>query len=59
MISSFFASSCSKTQFAAGLIQLSLMPILVGYPISWYWAYLIIKKSISSNDDDDDDDDSF
>lgn len=27
----------------------------MGYPLSWYWAYLIIKKSMDSDDDDDED----
>lgn len=54
MMSSCFGGTCSKAQFTIGLIQFSLTWILVGYPLSWYWAYLIIKKSMDSDDDDED-----
>ena len=53
MMSSCFGKQCSKTQFAVGLLQFSLTWILIGYPLSWYWAYLIVKKSIDTPDEDD------
>ena len=63
IISSCFGSSCSKTQFAVGILQTALTFILIGYPWSWFWAYLIIRKSMygpkDDDDDDDDDEDSF
>lgn len=52
MMSSCFGGGCSKTQFAIGILQFSLGWILVGYPLSWYWAYLIVKKSLAASDDE-------
>ena len=46
MISSCFCAKWSKTLFMVGVFQLFLAYILIGWILSIYWGYLIVKKSL-------------
>lgn len=35
---------------------MALGPLLIGYVWSWYWSYLIIRKSVDEANDDQEDD---
>jgi len=45
MISSCFFEKWSKVLFLVGLFQLFLAYILVGWVLSIYWGWLIVRKS--------------
>jgi len=49
MLVSCFQQKCSKTMFFVGLFQLLLAPMFVGYFLSIYWGYLIVKKAFSDS----------
>ena len=46
MLVSCFHEKCSKTLFFVGVFQLLLAYVLVGYVISIYWGWLIVKKAL-------------
>lgn len=46
MLVSCFHEKCSKTLFFVGVFQLLLAYVLVGYIISIYWGWLIVKKAL-------------
>ena len=45
MIVSCFSEKWSKTLFSVGLFQLLLAYLLIGWILSIYWSYLIVKKA--------------
>ena len=47
MIVSCMAPRGSKTLFFVGLFTLFLAQVLIGWPLSWYYAYLIAMKAFS------------
>jgi len=48
---SLFLAKCSKTLFFVGLFQLLLAYVLIGYVISIYWGYLVVKKALDDSAD--------
>jgi len=51
MLMSLFLAKCSKTLFFVGLFQLLLAYVLIGYVISIYWGYLVVKKALDDSAD--------
>ena len=41
------ATQGSKTLFFVGLFSLFLAQVLIGWPLSWFYAYLLGKKAFS------------
>ena len=41
--------SWNKTQMVVGLIQLLTSPFLIGWVLSIYWSYLLVKQSFRDN----------
>lgn len=41
--------SWNKTQMVVGLIQLLTSPFLIGWILSIYWSYLLVKRSFRDN----------
>jgi hypothetical protein len=51
MVVSCFSEKWSKTLFSVGLFQLLLAYLLIGWVLSIYWGYLIVKKAMEDQAD--------
>jgi len=50
MLISCFGDKWSKTTFSVGLFQLLLAYLLIGWVLSIYWGYIIVRKSFEDDD---------